>query len=669
MSEGSDFHVHEMAESELAAAGALAGETTEVNGEQRHQRPRRDLRERLTGRDARTAAFACVTVASVSSANGGYFPTSWGWSAMVLLWLAALVALARSSITVSRLEAAAVVLVGGLTAWTLASILWTESNTETVLDVQRLLVYVAGIVAAVVVVRASSYRALLGGTWAAIVGVTGYGLLTRLFSGLFTSASVVAGNRLQEPVGYWNALGLMAALGCILGLGLVAHAHTRLVRAAASASLVPLSACLYFTFSRGSWVALGIGFLLLLAYETRRIQLLTATALAAPWAVAGVVLAIGRGSLTAVGPLGPNAVAEGRSLALELLALLAVAAAVSLPAGWALRRLDRPRLERAFSRVGLAVTIAGVLAALFAFGGPGKVAHSAWQAFDAPPAIVRDDLNKRLLSFSGSWRTELWRVAVEDAARHPIAGSGGGTYQRSWLEERRIGSQVINAHSIYLETLAETGAIGLILLVGLLALPLVATIRARRRSLVPAAAAAYTAFLAHAAVDWDWQITGVTLAALLCGVAALAAARPERASVTVRNWQRSLLVAVVLAVSAAAGVGLVGNRAARASQQATGQQRFAVAEREARKAITWMPWATTGLKALGDAQYAQGKLEEARGSYGKAIGKDPGDWQLWLDLALVSSGAERTAAADHARQLNPLSPEISEIATTLGLVP
>lgn len=160
----------------------------------------------------------------MSSANGGYFPTSWGWSAMVLLWLAALVVLARSSITVSRLEAAAVVLVGGLTAWTLASILWTESNTETVLDVQRLLVYVAGIVAAVVVVRASSYRALLGGTWAAIVGVTGYGLLTRLFSGLFTSASVVAGNRLQEPVGYWNVLGLMAASAASWGS---AWSHTR----------------------------------------------------------------------------------------------------------------------------------------------------------------------------------------------------------------------------------------------------------------------------------------------------------------------------------------------------------------------------------------------------------------------------------------------------------
>jgi ABC-type Co2+ transport system permease subunit len=57
--------------------------------------------------------------------------------------------------------------------------------------------------------------------------------------------------------------------------------------------------------------------------------------------------------------------------------------------------------------------------------------------------------------------------------------------------------------------------------------PFFAAVRARKRRGVAATTGAYVAYLAGAAVDWDWEITSVTLAAVFVGVALLAAARSE----------------------------------------------------------------------------------------------------------------------------------------------
>ena len=77
-----------------------------------------------------------------------------------------------------------------------------------------------------------------------------YALLTRLFPKQFGVFDQFGGNRLSSPIGYWNALGLLAAIGCLLALGLAARGGV-LVRMAAAASIVVLVLTLYFTFGRG----------------------------------------------------------------------------------------------------------------------------------------------------------------------------------------------------------------------------------------------------------------------------------------------------------------------------------------------------------------------------------------------------------------------------------
>ena len=56
--------------------------------------------------------------------------------------------------------------------------------------------------------------------------VSAYGLATRLFPDRFDAYDdPINTYRLAEPLGYWNALGLLSAMGLVLAVGVVAHAR------------------------------------------------------------------------------------------------------------------------------------------------------------------------------------------------------------------------------------------------------------------------------------------------------------------------------------------------------------------------------------------------------------------------------------------------------------
>src|SRR5439155_13230276 len=121
------------------------------------------------------------------------------------------------------------------------------------------------------------------------------------------------------------------------------------------------------------------------------------------------------------------------------------------------------------------------------------------------------NLNNRLFSLAGNGRPDYWKAAWHDWRARPLLGSGAGTYEQYWLQHRSIQSKVRDAHSLYMETLAELGLPGLALLVSMFAVPLVAAFRVRRSRLTAGAVGAYIAFLVHAAADWDWEMTVITL--------------------------------------------------------------------------------------------------------------------------------------------------------------
>src|SRR5439155_6134165 len=126
----------------------------------------------------------------------------------------------------------------------------------------------------------------------------------------------------------------------------------------------------------------------------------------------------------------------------------------------------------------------------------------------------QQNLNRRLFSLSGNYRKYNWHTAWQEVEAYPRLGSGAGTYDVYWFLHRRVPATVHDAHNLYLETLAELGPPGLLLLVLVLGVPLAAMRRARASPLAAVAFAAYAAYLVHAVIDWDWEMPAVTLAAL-----------------------------------------------------------------------------------------------------------------------------------------------------------
>jgi O-antigen ligase len=158
-----------------------------------------------------------------------------------------------------------------------------------------------------------------------------------------------------------------------------------------------------------------------------------------------------------------------------------------------------------------------------------------------------------LVVSGGSDRADYWRVALEDARDHPLLGSGAGTYGEYWLAHGPGGSFTRTAHSLYLQSLAELGPLGLLLVAAALALPLVRLGAARASPVAAAAGAAYVAYALHTGLDWDWEMPATTVAGLVCGAGLLVATRAANA-VPLRLAPRAALIAVALALVLAAVV-------------------------------------------------------------------------------------------------------------------
>jgi hypothetical protein len=300
------------------------------------------------------------------------------------------------------------------------------------------------------------------------------------------------------------------------------------------------------------------------------------------------------------------------------------------------------------------VVVVGLAGVFVRYGGPTSLAQKGYRAFKAPPPHVQGNLNKRLLSFSGNGRADLWRLAWDDARKHTLLGAGSGTYERYFLAHQppAIG-RVRDAHGLYIETLAELGPFGLILLLGALVLPLTVLGAARSHPLIPGAVGAYVAYLVHTGIDWDWELPAVTLTGLLCGAAIVVAARRSLRSPSVSASARWTGVVVLIIAAGFAAVGLVGNTALSRSDAARQNHDWARAAGDARRAKMWMPWSPRPWEALGRAQLGAGLLPAARASFRKGISMDSGDWELWYRLASATSGGERRRALRQAARLFP----------------
>ncbi|MDP9259964.1 MAG: O-antigen ligase family protein [Actinomycetota bacterium] len=618
------------------------------------------------------AAAPAVLLASllvlVALQRGGYYAESWGLPTAVCGWIVAVVALRGTRERLRRLELVQLAGLSLLGVLALGSAAWAAGGLGSALpETQLLALYAATVGATLMLFRRAT--PLVATVWAALVAVSMLALGTRLFPNA-QGADASGDNRLYQPLGYWNSLGLWAAMGLALGLVLAGRSHSLALRAAAAASCVPCAATLYFTFSRGAWVALAVGLLVAFVVDPGRLGLAAWGVLVLPWPAVGILLASRSHGLTTATPALEQARQDGRSLA-GALVVLSIGAAVTVSTLGLLERRWPVSLNvrRAFAALLVAIcTIAGA-GTIVKFGAPWTlVAQSAHRFAASPPRQVHN-LNARLFDASGSSRLDLWRVAWDDAGRHPLVGSGAGSYAAQWFRERPSPVDATNAHQLYLETLAELGPLGLGLLLTALGAPLVAGWRARRHPLMAGVLAAYVAFLVHAAADWDWQLAAVGLAGLACGATLLVMARGSRAR-AVGTYGRAALAATAMVFSGFALWSLHGAYPLAQARNAVDNGQWVAAQNHARTAIgriggsSAVPW-----QLLGEAQTALRKPDAARVSLRVAVRRDPSSWEAWYDLAVVSHGAERRTAANKALTLNPLGTETLALAKVVGITP
>ena len=98
---------------------------------------------------------------------------------------------------------------------------------------------------------------------------------------------------------------------------------------------------------------------------------------------------------------------------------------------------------------------------------------------------------------------------------------------------------------------------------------------------------------------------------------------------------------------------LVGNQALFAGREAVARKDWSEARDHAVRAQSLLPWSHEPDLVRGDAAAGLGDREGALRAYRDAVATDPRNWVAWLRLAQVARGAERRAAYDRVRRLNP----------------
>ena len=614
--------------------------------------------------------------------SGGFFPDSVALGDIVL---AALLVI-RLGLAERPLAAfgrrALVPLFGlaGLAGWALLSQVWSHAPGRATIAFDRDLLYALTF----------ALFASIGGTrtritWAlrtvalAMAAVAAVALLSRVAPDiLVTAPDPQANGRLAYPLTYWNALGIFCAVAGVLCLHLAAADERRLIRVLRAGALPVIGAALLLTYSRGGLAAAVIG---LAAYTVlaRPRGLLSALIAAAPTTAVAMKAAYDSTLLSGPYPTSAAAVHQGHHLAAIVLAC--VAAAVVLR--FALLRLDRllegdrspiDRHRLALRRTALGALVAAVAVAV-ALGAPSTIANR-WNQFAdqaAPPAsaLVRN----RLSSTSNDGRIQLWTVALNAFRAHPLDGTGADTFEISYYESHSAIGAIVNAHSLYIETLGELGIVGLVLVLlfvlGTLA-GLAPLRRGRDRALYGALFSAGLAWALHAGVEWDWQMPAASL--WLAALGGLVLGRADsRATPSLRTVSLTAFVAGAAVVAVTVFPVLVLGSQIRLNEASSAYAAgdCTRADKLARDSIDVLgtrapPWQIVALCAARSGHYRQASADLRAG-----LGVDPNDWQLQAALAATTAavGADARTQARTALRLNPLEPTVVALAQALGRGP
>jgi hypothetical protein len=544
---------------------------------------------------------------------------------------------------------------------TLLSSGWAVSDEKAFLEFTRVLMYLGVLVLVALAVTRRTAASVADGIAVGIVAVTLIALASRLFFGDVGPGAPPSffpvRSRLHYPVNYWNGLAILAGLAFPLLLRAAVAQRPEWLRALALVPVPAMAAAIYLTSSRGGYATAAVGVIVFCALTARRLSAIVATGIAGAGAALAVKGMLARDALVN-GPLGSaQASSEGESAAVLML-LLGLSCA-GLYWAWCRFADWEPRLSLSLpAKAGSALVAVGALAVAVAAYDPVDKFETFKKPSGPEVGLVEGDFTRsHLISSTGSGRWQLWTSAVDEWETKPVFGRGAGSYQSWWMEHASLPLFVRDAHSLWLETLAELGVVGLLLLVLAVGTGFVAALARLRRAgsdrpMIAAMAGVLAAFVVAAGIDWMWELSIVGLVALvalgiLVGRATAgppAEARAVRAPVGDRTRLRARAfrtagVAVALAAILCAAVPMLSQDRLDESRAAAVRGDAAAAIEAADDARAVQPWASTPYLQLALLEEQQGHLGEANRYIGEALERDRSDWSIWLVAARVQTKA------------------------------
>jgi hypothetical protein len=581
----------------------------------------------------------------------------------------------------------------GFAVWCGVTLLWSVAPDHTWAQVNRGVAYTLVVVLAIAA-GSSAPRAIerVAIGWL-VVAVTCalYALGGKLIPGVdvlgVSFDHTRFASRLREPLQYWNALGLVCVLAVPVALRMATDvARKPVVRCAGISALFVLLTCLGMTYSRGGLVALMTAVFVMTLLGGQRLRGLAVLGATIVALIPVLSLAFTRPSLK-----GINIPLDERTPDGIILCLVMAGSLIGLLiAAWGMLRLEE-RAQWSEQSTQLVWRGLGAIVAVFALivvlgiatskGGPSQFFQDAWHEF-TKTSQDKDSDPTRLVSSNSGNRWVWWKEAAGAWNDKPVGGWGAGSFPVTHLMYRQVPLDVLQPHNVPLQFLAETGIIGATLGMGALGFLLFAALArvrgmaaGRERDLAVALFAGAVAWLVHGIVDFDWDIPGVTIPALLfmgvlVGVpvrreerSALATVAPGGGSVAPRV---AALVVVCLVLGLVAVSSLLPEWAdskatssvAVTTQAGEAELQDAAAEADAGARLD--PTAVASLLAAADLAQNRGRLIDARRYLLQAADRQPYNVTVWrriLGLALDTADRRGArAAAQRLLELDPIGP-------------
>ena len=611
--------------------------------------------------------------------------------------------------------ASALAMFAALAGVTALSIDWSIAPDLTWLEANRTLAYLLVFAGALAAARLAPRGAptLLRGLLLAAALIVGYALAARVWPGSLADNEIYA--RIGQPFGYWNAVGVTAALALppVLWLG-----ARRTGRGLANALAFPLTGllivALFLTSSRGSLaaaIACALIWILVVPLRLRSLALLAVSAIgAAPviaWTQSKDAFTEDGVPLSVRESVGPEL---GLLLLLMIAGLLAVGLVLRFGSGRVVPSIPFRRRLGVVAVAGSAAVVL-LLFSSVAFSDRGLRGTVSDRFDELTDETAATSSGAGRLTSGASSRSRYWSQAGKVFDDRPGRGTGAGTFGVARLRYRKDELVSRHAHGYVPQTLADLGLLGLGVTLALALAWAVAAARTtglraripwRRRAAPPrewdegrvavtALALAALVFGLQSAIDWTWFVPGPAVMAIAAagfvagrgpepafagmgaafGDAAATLALPPfrtgappgrkrriRAALRLPPWPRILLAAgVIVAVLLCAWAVWQPERADRASDQALQlieDGRLQAAADEAEDAQDINPVSPQPLFVTAAVENAAGREESALAVLERAVVEHPGDPQAWLRLATY--------------QLNELDRPRSALRTLRGLL-